>query len=110
MTFLSPDQILEELFVDLIAHPEDFDAFVEVPTEQLIGLHHGYGRWIRNHYKLWDSNNPYSMLDYQPELIDEVDHNKKHPDSISMRIIEKLHQRCVEYKNSNKDLPLFPTD
>jgi len=107
MEFLSPDQIIEQLFQDLLQNPGDLEHFVGTKPEKLISLHHGYGRWIRNHFNLWNENNPHTMKDYQPVIIDGCDANEKHPDSVSMRIIEQLHTKCVEYYKAVIDIPKF---
>ena len=46
-------------------------------------LHHGFGTWIRNEYKLW-------QRPWIPKIIDGCDYAEDHPDQISMRIIEKI--------------------
>lgn len=61
---------------------------MEWGKDSLISLHHSFGRYIRNKYKLWE-------VEWEPELIDGVDHSPNHPDSISMTIIEELWKRGI---------------
>ena len=50
--------------------------------EDLIGLHHSFGQWIRNNYKLWSPDNPLtSGYETNPD---------KHPDVISQKLIEEI--------------------
>lgn len=56
------------------------------PESELIMYHHSAGRYIRNTYKLW-------TYEWEPELIDGVDHSPNHPDAVSMKIIKLLWAR-----------------
>ena len=56
--------------------------------EDLISLHHGMGRWIRNNYNLW-------KISWEPELKDGVNYSPNHPDAISQTIIEELWKRGI---------------
>lgn len=90
--FMSPKEIGEELRGKLT--PEDIQAILDLgDKDQLHSLHHGYGMWIRNTYNLWHEKNPHTMLDYQPELRDGADYSPRHPDAVSMRIIEQLYAK-----------------
>jgi hypothetical protein len=83
------DQIVDEVHAELMKAPqEERDQFVlaEYGKNRLIDYHHRLGRYIRNTYSLW-------TFDWEPELIDGVDHSPFHPDNISMEIIKKVWER-----------------
>lgn len=67
---------------------------LEWGSDSLIMLHHSFGRYIRNKYKLWE-------VEWEPELIDGVDHSPSHPDQLSMTIIEELWKRGIPTNNDN---------
>ena len=54
--------------------------------ENLISYHHGFGRYIRNTYKLWETK-------WEPELKEGADYSPYHPDSLSMLAIQELWKR-----------------
>lgn len=72
--------------------PQDQDEFLQVSEDDLVLLHHGLGRWIRNNWGLWE-----------PEAADGtlLKHMKDlgfiHPDDMSQSIIveywSRLHNR-----------------
>jgi len=96
--FMSEKQIVD----DLIKRMSDADvrSYLMVQYEDLIRSHHGTGRAIRNHYRLWDESNPYVNLD-------ESGH-PDHPDQMSMRIIRTIWERAVDVAVA-RDIP-FPTE
>lgn len=61
----------------------------EMKEEELISTHHSLGRFIRNTYKLWECQ-------WEPDLVDGVDHSPYHPDAISMTIIKIFHKKLNE--------------
>jgi hypothetical protein len=82
------EEIVEELFEYFNKQNENIqESFKSTKKEDLIGLHPTLGRHIRNEYKLWNRT-------WIP-LLDEyrVDVSPDHPDAISQRIIEKLHEK-----------------
>jgi hypothetical protein len=79
---LTEEQIVEQL-APLISE-EDREWIKAFDKKDLPMLHHDVGRFIRNHFKLWERQ-------HEPVIIDGVDHAEDHPDAISMRIIEKYH-------------------
>lgn len=68
------------------ASEEDQKIFTEKSKDDLIVYHHGLGRQIRNEFKLWER-------EWEPKLINNVDHSEDHPDAVSMRIIEEVWQK-----------------
>lgn len=74
-TFLSPNEIIDDLLKNQLK-PEQIKEFQAIPEDDLIMLHHSFGQWIRNHYLLWDPENPHI--------------GNKHPDDVSQAIIEKM--------------------
>jgi hypothetical protein len=67
--------------------PNDLSRIAKMKKTDLISLHHGLGRWIRNNFGLWAGNK---------ELIKDVTDNAQvkplspHVDSISFSIIQEL--------------------
>ena len=86
---LTEDQIVDELFKEL--GEKDLHFIFNMNKDDLISLHHSYGRHIRNTYKLWENK-------WNPVLQDQVDVSEGHPDAISMRIIEKLWKKLQVVK------------
>lgn len=83
VNYRSEDDIASEVFKNLSY--EDVDAIKKVPhPADMIEYHHTVGRWIRNHYKLWERP-------YTPEINQHgVDVSEQHPDAISDRILQKV--------------------
>lgn len=79
--FLTEDEIVKDIYFNQL-NAYDIEGLVHIQEKDLIGLHHTGGRWIRNHYGLWDEANPYTTPE-EPE-------GCNHPDQMSMRIIERL--------------------
>ena len=65
--------------------------FLKLEEDELVQCHHGLGRHIRNHFKLWE-------YEWTPEKKDGVDHSPEHPDSISMEVIKEAWKRMQEDK------------
>lgn len=82
----SEQSIAEELFAQL--DESDIEYLRETPASDLIKFHHSVGRAIRNDYRLWHEDCP--LTDNNAQLVDGVDYNPKHPDAVSMRIIEAI--------------------
>lgn len=81
--FLSVSQIVDHEFERLsVDEKTDFSNF---PEQDLIQLHHEYGRWIRNSYGLWHPGNPFVI---------PGDPGDGHPDGLSMLVIKALHKLC----------------
>ena len=70
----------------------DFQFFLSATDDDLIMLHHGYGMYIRNRFRLWGGNN---------DLLFACDPVKKHPDNASGVIINKLWKRVRENSDSS---------
>lgn len=84
--FMTFDEIVNDLLLYQWSE-KDKQVLKNTPEKDLIMYHHSVGRWIRNHYKLWDKNNPLTLKDYQPNIQNGVDYSERHPDAISMKII-----------------------
>jgi len=90
--FKSTEQIIEDLLLYQLSE-SDKNQLKGMTEKDLIVLHHNFGQWIRNHYKLWDMNNPYTGLNYEPVIIEGVDCSEKHPDAVSMAVIEGMWKK-----------------
>lgn len=73
-TFATEDEIVDD-YISAMS-PQDKQTWWGAQGHELIQAHHTVGRYIRNHYGLWDPKHP---------LV-----NGEHPDDVSMRIIEKV--------------------
>ena len=69
-------------------HPDELKLFLGTPKNELVKFHHCLGRNIRNHFHLW-------KYPWEPNLIHGVDHSPDHPDQISMKVIEEVHDRLM---------------
>lgn len=81
--YASPERIANEIAIALT--PEE-RAILKLSSKQsMIRYHHTVGRFIRNHYRLWDEENPYT------DVSDPSDDH--HPDQVSHTILEKVWER-----------------
>lgn len=101
MTYLTKEEIVEKEYARLTE--EDFKA-INALTDSIV-LHHGYGTWIRNEYKLWEAAHPATQPwfragaeaeDGKHEYIDAdgVDCHPNHPDQVSMDIINAIIEKA----------------
>lgn len=77
--YLTKDEIIEDVINNLCKEDKEYLKSVTHSESQLITLHHSFGRDIRNRYKLWDKNNPYTK--------------NQHPDNFSYDIIVEVWKR-----------------
>jgi hypothetical protein len=86
-----PATIDEAVGVVIATLSDEDKATISVMAEsELIGLHMGLGRWIRNNLGLWQGNTA---------LMEDVrgrDPSIRHPDSVSMVIVEATWERLRE--------------
>lgn len=75
------DRVMEIIYK---APAEEVLKFVTTPKEDLIEYHSGLGRMIRNELSLWERG-------WEPTIVDGVDMSPHHPDAVSMRLIEEVH-------------------
>lgn len=81
-SFMSVDEMVTDILTNRM-DDESIGYIKALKKSELISLHHSLGQWIRNSYGLWDVSNPH---------VDASDPGDPHPDSISMKVIELLHQ------------------
>jgi hypothetical protein len=109
-TFMSPAEIVQDILHSL--HDKDREKILALNAEEMIWQQMGWGNHIRNFYKLWDPENPYTLKDYQPTMIKSdcgfVDINTKHPDVVSMDIMKRVWSQLqverIEQLNAPKDI------
>ena len=77
--FFTEDEIVADQVSRLT--DENITDLRALRREDVIGMHHTAGRFIRNYYRLWDENNPFVHSD--PE-------HEDFPDQISHRVLIKL--------------------
>jgi hypothetical protein len=68
---------------------EDKAQIAAIPAAELIGLHFGLGRWVRNNLGLWQGN------DALMQAIRKR-YSYFHPDDVSMLIMEDVWKRLRE--------------
>jgi len=64
----------------------DKNEFINTPKDNLARYDSTLGRYIRNEFKLWDT-------EWVPVLEDGVDCSEDHPDQISMRVVQAVWDR-----------------
>jgi len=88
--YLSPEQIVD----DIMFRGGDLMVCIchsSTPSERI-----HVGRYIRNRYLLWYKNNPHTMLEYTPDIVDGCDVNPKHPDNLSDAIMQTIKQKATD--------------
>ena len=76
-----------EIVDDMLKRMSPVDKHIcgHTSKDRLIGFHHGVGTSIRNYYRLWDDNNPYT--DNSDPMGDFF------ADQVSQRIIEGIWEK-----------------
>lgn len=87
--FLSIDEMADHIISNF--QPDDIKTIKSMARDELIKLHHGFGTWVRNTYGLWHPTNP---------NIIPGDLGDGHPDGVSMRVIETIHDRLINNASS----------
>jgi hypothetical protein len=97
MPYLTKEEIVAKVVADL---QEDDKKFLteEVKSEdQMSMFHHTVGRHIRNHYGLWEKDNPLVKAWYDAAevndityLVSGVDTHPNHPDQVSNQILRAV--------------------
>ncbi len=98
--YLTREQIVDELYGKLLQ--KDKEVLSNMREIELSSLHHGYGTWIRNTYKLWEKDHP---LTKEWHAVSGTDHkymdngtdcHPDHPDQVSFEIIKDVHKRVKQ--------------
>ncbi len=84
-TYLNKEEILNDLLNNFL-NDKDKLYIKETPKDRLVFFHNNLGRDIRNHYKLWEENNPNTDIN----RFGHVDSSPNHPDDFSFDIIQEL--------------------
>jgi hypothetical protein len=85
--YLSPEEIVNDLLTSL--PKRDLNVIKHTVQKDLIFFHMNLGRDIRNNYKLWDEDNPYTS----PKQKTHAEYQPIHPDELSFTIIGMLWER-----------------
>jgi hypothetical protein len=75
-----------------ILSPEDQIEILKMEEEDLVSLHHGLGRWIRNNWGLWDeidTSSSNTLLRHMTGM------GFQHPDDMSQTLIEEYWARML---------------
>ena len=98
------DDMIDYLVSLAYENDEDFWKFTLKPSSSLVEYHHTLGEHIRNHFKLWER-------EWEPNIINGIDHSENHPDAISMSVIveawKKLDFARAHYRN-RENPKIFP--
>ena len=99
--FLTPEEIADVLF-ERMKDMDGVEDFIKCgDADELYRYHHALGRSIRNEFLLWHKDNPYTMVNYVPQLIDDCDMNPKHPDNLSGDILRLLYEKVKAHHASD---------
>lgn len=77
-TFPSENDIAADLIATM--SDEQIEGLRRNAFDDLILLHHTFGRFIRNRYRLWDPKNPHTRYSDGDD--------ESHPDNLSYRVIQ----------------------
>lgn len=86
--YLTIEQMAKDIFRNMSEGDRRYLGLF-ADKEKLIVFHHTNGRAIRNHYKLWDENNPHT------DATDGA--SERHPDQVSQRVIERVWEKTREW-------------
>ena len=59
----------------------------------MIKFHHWGGRWIRNHYGLWNPRNKLTknyFIDGDKYVLDGINYHPQHPDTVSSQVMAEM--------------------
>jgi len=78
---LNESQIVSDLICRELSEANKTELYNTEFDDLILLHHHTLGRYIRNHYKLWERASNYKSNDLN---------DSNHPDNMSQRIIEKI--------------------
>lgn len=89
--YLSADAIIEDFFSKMSS--DNIREAATIPDGDLIKYHHSTGRMIRNEYRLWAEENPFT---------DSSDPNGElHPDQLSFVVMKRVVAKCRRWVQEN---------
>lgn len=110
--YMSAPEIVNDLVNTLT--DDDIKEWQKMPKSDLIMLHHSLGQYIRNHYKLWERENPLTSVwvidnesGNETYIKDGVDCHPNHPDQMSFSIIENVWDRLNSVTANDDELSSF---
>ncbi len=62
-------------------------------VDDMIKFHHWGGRWIRNHYGLWNPRNKLTrnyFIDGDKYVRDGINYHPQHPDTVSSQVMAEM--------------------
>ena len=100
---LSVDEIVYDIVNNRLSE-DDKMRFRDIPEEDIIMEHFGFGMWIRNSYGLWEvMTNPLVESNPAPD-------SEKHPDNLSFEVMKLVSKTLrgeytpdVKFKNEHYD-------
>jgi hypothetical protein len=95
--YLSPAEIADEMYSKLDDQSRSAILEIEDP-EEMIQFHHGVGTGIRNTYGLWERDNPYTVINPEPNEEGVID-DPRFPDQVSHDVLVRLwhHVHGIPY-------------
>lgn len=85
--FMSEDEMFQDLMKEL--PPSTLLHLADMKESDLILTHHTLGGTIRNHYRLWSSDNPHTNAT-NPLSEGGIITDPLFPDAVSQRLIERI--------------------
>lgn len=83
-------------YFDLL-EPESVEIFRNTPHDDIVMYHSTVGRYIRNHYGLWNADHPLTKnwhANINRDIRSGIDYSKDHPDHISSLVMEAVWKLC----------------
>jgi hypothetical protein len=96
--YLTEDEIVDDLLSRM--DENERESWVKRTDGELVMSRHFTGRAIRNEYYLWEEDNPYTVIDVEPNEEGLIDH-PLFPDQVSHRIMTKIRDKINEEKNND---------
>lgn len=90
--YLSRHEIVDDVLLYRLTEEAKI-AFRKIDREDVSQLVDSIGQYIIDDYELWDAENPYTLLNYKPQIIGEHDVNPKHPYNLCYRILLDVWER-----------------
>lgn len=88
------EKMVDEVYQWLLDEGEkSIEYFCATEEKNLISYHNSLGRAIRNHFEMWKH-------EWEPEIVNGVDHSPNHPDQISFEIIKGVWKKANEQLTS----------
>ena len=95
----SIDDIARDVLIQAKTQEAGLREYALLPIDELMYHHHTMGRWIRNEYGLWHDSpltEAWRTNVAGRDLRNGIDYSADHPDTISMRVLERVQELLRE--------------